>query len=91
MSRDQREAVDAMLRRAPQASDPGPPWLQVGTHELLLDDSTCLAERARGAGVDVILDIIAGVPHAFQSFVGVLDESDPALDRAALFLRQQLH
>ncbi|MBJ3814923.1 alpha/beta hydrolase [Shimwellia pseudoproteus] len=64
--------------------------LQVGTNELLLDDSTRLAERARAADVDVILDITANVPHVFQAFIGVLDEADDALDRAALFIRQRL-
>ena len=67
-----------------------PLLLQVGTNELLLDDSTRLAERARDAGVDVILDVTADVPHVFQSFVGVLDEAGQALDRAALFLSQHL-
>ena len=37
-----------------------PILLQVGTNELLLDDSVRLAERAREADVDVILDITAG-------------------------------
>ncbi|GAA5164542.1 alpha/beta hydrolase [Amycolatopsis dongchuanensis] len=67
-----------------------PMLLQVGTNEILLDDSTRLAARARDAGVDVILDVVAGVPHVFQSFAGVLDEADEALDRAALFLTQRL-
>ncbi|WP_405138654.1 alpha/beta hydrolase [Nocardia sp. NBC_01388] len=69
-----------------------PPMLiQVGTNEILLDDSTRLAARASAAGVDVILDITADVPHVFQSFAGVLDEADHALDRAALFLTQHVH
>ncbi|MER5516768.1 alpha/beta hydrolase [Streptomyces sp. NPDC002763] len=69
-----------------------PPMLiQVGTNEILLDDSTRLAARAHAAGVDVILDITADVPHVFQSFAGVLDEADQALDRAALFLTQHVH
>jgi epsilon-lactone hydrolase len=67
-----------------------PILLQVGTNELLLDDSVRLAARARDADVDVILDITAGVPHVFQAFVGRLDESDQALERAALFLTQHL-
>ncbi|GGJ43157.1 hypothetical protein GCM10010121_062960 [Streptomyces brasiliensis] len=68
-----------------------PPMLiQVGTNEILLDDSTRLAARAGAAGVDVILDITADVPHVFQSFAGVLDEADEALDRAALFLGQHI-
>lgn len=67
-----------------------PMLLQAGTNEVLLDDSTRMAARARAAGVDVILDITADVPHVFQSFVGVLDEADRALDRAALFLTQHV-
>ncbi|MFB8277730.1 alpha/beta hydrolase [Nocardia colli] len=67
-----------------------PLLLQAGTNEMILDDTTRLATRARAAGVDVILDITADVPHVFQSFAGVLDEADEALDRAALFLRQRL-
>ncbi|MGS0894379.1 alpha/beta hydrolase [Burkholderia stagnalis] len=67
-----------------------PILLQVGTNEMLLDDSVRLAERARDAEVDVVLDVTAGVPHVFQSFIGQLDEADQALERAALFLRQHL-
>jgi len=67
-----------------------PMLLQVGTNELLLDDSTRLAARATAAGVDVILDITADVPHVFQTYAGILDEADQALDRAALFLRQHI-
>jgi epsilon-lactone hydrolase len=68
-----------------------PLLLQVGVNEILLDDSTRLAERARSAGVDVILDVTADAPHVFQSFAGgALDEADHALDRAALFLTQHV-
>ncbi|MFI0229777.1 alpha/beta hydrolase [Streptomyces sp. NPDC017086] len=68
-----------------------PPLLiQVGTNEILLDDSTRLAARARAAGVDVILDVTADVPHVFQAFTGLLDEAEEALDRAVLFLTQRL-
>jgi epsilon-lactone hydrolase len=67
-----------------------PLLLQAGTNEVLLDDTTRMAARAWDAGVDVILDVTAGVPHVFQTYAGVLDEADEALDRAALFLRQHL-
>lgn len=67
-----------------------PTLLQVGTNEMLLDDSTRMATRAREAGVDVILDVTADVPHVFQAFAGVLDEADEALERAALFLSQHI-
>lgn len=67
-----------------------PMLLQVGANELLMDDSTRMAARAIAAGVDVVLDVTADVPHVFQAFAGVLDEADEALDRAALFLRQHI-
>ena len=67
-----------------------PMLLQVGTDELLLDDSTRMAERARAQEVDVILDVVAGVPHVFPAYVDALEEAGQAIDRAALFLAQHL-
>jgi len=67
-----------------------PLLLQAGTNELLLDDAVRLADRARAAEVDVMLDVTADVPHVFQAFTGSLDEADQALDRAALFIVQRL-
>jgi acetyl esterase/lipase len=68
-----------------------PPLLvQAGSNEILLDDSTRLATRAAAAGVDVILDVTADVPHVFQLYEGNLDEADAALDRAARFIRDHL-
>ena len=36
------------------------------------------------------LDVVAGVPHVFQAFTGLLDEAGQALDRTALFITQHL-
>jgi monoterpene epsilon-lactone hydrolase len=49
---------------------------------VLLDDAVCLARQAAIADVDVTLDIIPGVPHAFQTFHPILDEAVAVLDRA---------
>lgn len=67
-----------------------PILLQVGTNELLLDDSVRLADRAREADVDVVLEVVADVPHVFPAFIGMIDEADQAVDRAALFISQRL-
>ena len=67
-----------------------PMLLQAGTNEVLLDDSARLADRARASEVNVILDVTADVPHVFQSFAGVLEEADHALERAALFIGQHV-
>lgn len=86
------DADQELLSPATHADPTGfpPLLLQAGTNEILLDDSTVMAERARNAGVDVILDVTADVPHVFQTYVGILDEASQALDRAALFLVQNL-
>jgi acetyl esterase/lipase len=67
-----------------------PILLQAGTDELLLDDSVRMADRARAQEVDVLLDVVAGVPHVFPAYAGVLDEAGQALDRVALFITQHL-
>ncbi|MGA7417703.1 MAG: alpha/beta hydrolase [Acidimicrobiales bacterium] len=65
-----------------------PPMLiQVGSHEILLSDAVRFAERAANSDVEVILEVVPGVPHVFQAYAAVLDEGDAALDRAATFLK----
>jgi acetyl esterase/lipase len=67
-----------------------PLLLQVGTNEVLLDDSTRFAVRAAHHDVDVVLDVTADVPHVFQGLYAYLDEAVEALDRAADFVRRRL-
>jgi len=65
-----------------------PPLLiEVGSHEILLDDAVRLAARAARGEVDVTLHVTPGVPHVFPGFAAALDEGTEALDRAASFLR----
>ena len=78
--------VDCALTGRTDGQDDGGPRRLA----LLLDGSVLPAKRAHEAGVDSILDVTANVPHVFQAFVGTLDESDQALDRAALFIRQHI-
>ncbi len=68
-----------------------PPLLiQVGSHEILLDDATRLAARAAADDVAVTLEVTPGVPHVFQVFAALLDEADAAMTRAGAFLRAHL-
>jgi acetyl esterase/lipase len=64
--------------------------IQVGTHEVLLDDAVRLARQAATADVEVTLDVTPGVPHVFQTFYPILDEAAAALDRAGQFLSAHL-
>ena len=68
-----------------------PPLLvQVGTAEVLLDDSLRLAEYARAAGVDVSLDVAHDMMHVWHLFEPVLDEAGEAIARAGAFLRGRM-
>lgn len=65
-----------------------PPLLiQVGTAEVLLDDSTRLAERAKASGVETELEIWEDMFHVFQSFADVLPEAQQAIDKIGSFLK----
>jgi len=68
-----------------------PPMLiQVGAPEILLDDSTRLAEWAREAGVAVELSVWENLPHVWQVSQAFLPESRAALDQAADFAKARL-
>ena len=63
-----------------------PPLLfQVSEDEILLDDSTRMAERARQAGVKVEITIWPNLPHVWQAIEFFLPEARQALDQAAAF------
>ena len=66
-----------------------PPLLiQVGTAEGLFDDATRLADRARAAGVDVVLEPWDDMIHMWHSFAAILPEGQQAIDRIGEFIRQ---
>ncbi|HEY7983999.1 MAG TPA: alpha/beta hydrolase [Ktedonobacterales bacterium] len=67
-----------------------PTLIQVGDHEILLDDSTRLAERARAAGVAVTLEIWPEMWHVFESLAGYLPEADQAIGKIGAFMRTRL-
>ena len=66
-----------------------PPMLiQVGTSEILLDDSVRIAEHAKAAGVDVTLDVWEDMIHVFQAFAGFAPESREAIDKIGEFIQR---
>lgn len=68
-----------------------PPLLvQVGTAEVLLDDSRRFAERARAAGVDVELEVAEEMIHVWHAFADILPEAEQAIDRLTAFLGRRL-
>jgi len=66
-----------------------PPLLvQVGDAEVLLDDSTRVAEKARKAGVDVTLEVWPEMPHVWHAFAPFLPEASEAIEHIGAFVRK---
>lgn len=86
--------LDGADAKDPRASplfgvpDRSPPLLiQVGTAELLLDDSRRYAEAAAGRGTDVTLQLFEGGHHVFQRDIGSLAMAETALEQIEAFAK----
>jgi monoterpene epsilon-lactone hydrolase len=67
-----------------------PTLLQVGTQEVLLSDSTRMADRLKAAGVEVKLEIWPGMFHAFSAGSDSLPEGRLAMKHIVKFMRRHL-
>lgn len=67
-----------------------PTLIQVGTEEILFDDSFRLEQKARAAGVDVTLETWPGMWHVFQGFVPYVPESLQAIKKVGEFIQSHL-
>lgn len=64
-----------------------PPLLiQVGGDEPLLDDSTRVAERAKAAGVEVVLEVWDEMVHVWQIYAKLLPEGQQAIEKIGKFI-----
>ena len=67
-----------------------PLMIQVGGDEVMLDDSTVFAERARAAGVAVDCEVWPGLCHVFQNHRPRIPEAGQAIDALGGFIRRHL-
>jgi acetyl esterase/lipase len=67
-----------------------PMYIQVGGDETLLDDSRHLAQKARDAGVQVMIEIEPGMQHVYHFLAGTAPEADAAIGRLAAWVRPKL-
>lgn len=67
-----------------------PLYIQVGEDEILLSDSTRIAEKLEDAGGDVTLEVWPEMWHVFQVFVHQMPESREAIRKLAPFVRARL-
>ena len=64
-----------------------PPLLiQVGSAEVLLSDSTRLADRAGEAGVEVSLEVWQNMPHVWQVAASILPEARQAVGKIGEYI-----
>ena len=64
-----------------------PPMLiQVGDDEILLSDSTRLAEKLEAAGIDVEIEIWPDMWHVFPMFVGKMPEARRAVEKIGAYI-----
>lgn len=66
-----------------------PLCIQVGDAEVLLNDSTELAERAQAAGVDVSIEVWDDMVHVWPAFYPILPEGAQAIDKMSAFLKSK--
>ena len=66
-----------------------PTLIQVGSDEILLDDSVRMAERMRKAGCDVTLEVWPRMPHVWHAFAPLLPEAGQAIAHVGAFIREK--
>ncbi|WP_036745638.1 alpha/beta hydrolase [Paenibacillus sp. UNC451MF] len=67
-----------------------PLFIQVGDHEVLLDECVRFADKAKAAGVDVTLEKWEHMWCVFQQLAGILPEGEQALEHIGLFVKSGL-
>ena len=65
-----------------------PLCIQVGSAEILLDDATRLAKRAKKAGIEVQLDIWEDMIHVFQAFAVMAPEGTEGINKIGEFIKK---
>ena len=64
-----------------------PMIIQVGSDEILLDDSMRMAERAKQAGVDLTINIYEGMWHVFHILYRLIPEAKHAVHELGSFIK----
>jgi epsilon-lactone hydrolase len=86
-------------------NDPSNPWIsplygdlhglppvliEVGDHEILLDDSVSFAQKAKDAGVDVTLHVWEGMVHCFPILAPMFPEATAAWEEIIAYIKLKL-
>ncbi|MBS3809850.1 MAG: alpha/beta hydrolase, partial [Desulfobacterales bacterium] len=97
------EAIEFMIKSYLDGTDPKnplasplyadlsglpPTFIQAGTAEVLLDDSTRIAQKLESEGVDTELDIWEDMIHVFATFADIAPESKQAIEKIGNFIEK---
>lgn len=65
-----------------------PMYVAVGGHELLVDDSRQLVEKARAAGIDAELEVAEDMQHVYTAYACILPEARTTFDKIGQFVKE---
>lgn len=64
-------------------------FIQVGTHDLLLDDSRSLYSKMKNQKVNVQISVKEKMIHVWQFFIGFLPEARTSINEIATFIQSK--
>lgn len=67
-----------------------PHWVSVAGHDMLRDDGERFAEKAREAGIEVVLDVGEGQQHVYEFMAGTAPEADRSLQKIGEWVKQKI-
>ncbi|KJY01102.1 alpha/beta hydrolase like protein [Zymoseptoria brevis] len=67
-----------------------PQWISCGGYDMLLDNGTRFAEKAKKAGVEVVLEVHEGQQHVMEFMAGKAEEADGSIQRIGQWVRQKI-
>jgi monoterpene epsilon-lactone hydrolase len=68
-----------------------PILIEVGDHEILLDDARRFAEKAMAANVDITLHVWEGMVHCFPLLAPMFPEATQAWEETIAYIKTHLH
>ena len=67
-----------------------PILIHVGSHEILLDDATRIAAKAKNEGVDTTIEVWDEMLHVFQAFADWAPEGQKAINKIGQYIQLKL-
>lgn len=76
---------------AKNLGDLPPTWISCAGYDMLCDQGEGLAEKAKAAGAEVVLEVHPGMQHVFEFMAGRAPEADESIRKIGEWIQQKLH